>query len=88
MSPEMERKGKVTPCKWAGDTKDADTNSGNQPGANQPGARNLEAERIRSRTKNKNTGGCVKFKTVAEIRRNSVRTELIVGLGASGEIAT
>ena len=83
MSPEMERKGKVTPCKWAGDTKDADTNS-----ANQPGARNLEAERIRSRTKNKNTGGCVKFKTVAEIRRNSVRTELIVGLGASGEIAT
>ena len=35
----MDRKGKVTPCKWAGDRKGADTNS-----ANESGARNVEAE--------------------------------------------
>lgn len=56
----MDRKGKVTPCKWAGDRKGADTNS-----ANESGARNVEAESIRSRTKN--TGGCIKYKTVGEI---------------------
>ena len=37
MSPEMDRKGKVTPCKWAADTKGADTNSGNEPGARNHG---------------------------------------------------
>ena len=39
------------------------------------GARNLEAESIRSRAES--TGGCVKFKTVAEIRRSSARAAFI-----------
>ena len=41
------------------------TNSG------ESGARNLEAESIRRRAES--TGGCVKLKTVTEIRRSSAR---------------
>ena len=47
----------------------------NRKGAGTPsgesGARNLEAESIRSRTES--TGGCVKLKTVTEIRRSTAR---------------
>ena len=39
------------------------------------GARNLEAESIRSRAES--TGGCVKLKTVTEIRRSSARDAVI-----------
>ena len=39
------------------------------------GARNLEAESIRSRSES--TGGCVKLKTVTEIRRSSARDTFI-----------
>ena len=39
------------------------------------GARNLEAASIRSRAEN--TGWCVKFKTVTEIRRSSARAAFI-----------
>ena len=62
-------------------------------------ARNLEAESIRSRAES--AGGCVKLKTVTEIRQSSDRytfiaesihilscTEFFVGLGAIGEIET
>ena len=70
--------------------KGARTNSG------QSGKTNLEAESIRSRAES--TGGCVKLKTVTEIRRNSVCdtfiaeclscAEFLVGLAASGKIET
>ena len=60
------------------------------------GARNLEAESIKGRAES--TGGCVKLKTVSEIRRRcdpdtfTVEclscTEFFVGLGSSGEIET
>ena len=51
-----ERKGKVIPCKWSENTGES-------------GARNLEAESINCRAES--MGGCVKLKTVAEIRRSS-----------------
>ena len=45
---------------------------GNQPTKDrESGARNLEAESIRSRADS--TGGCVKLKTVTDIRRSSAR---------------
>ena len=57
---------------------------------------NLEAERIRSRVES--MGGCVKLKTVTEIRQCSTRdtfieeclscTEFFFGLEARGEIET
>ena len=53
------------------------------------GVRNLEAESIRNGVES--TGGCVKLKTVTEIRwsRECLScTELFVGLEASGEIET
>ena len=61
------------------------------------GVRNLEAESIRSRVES--MGGCVKLKTVTEIRQSSdcdtfiaegvyFCTEFFVGLEASGEIET
>ena len=73
-------------------TENAGTNS------RESGARNLEAESIRNRTES--TEGCVKLKTVTEIRRSSARdtfiaesgclscTEFRVGFGASGKIET
>ena len=65
---------KVIPCSWTKDSKGAGTTSG------ESGARNLEAESIRSRTEC--TRGCVKLKTVTEIRRSSARdTFIFVGLG-------
>ena len=66
-SPERvlsERKGKVIPCQGAKDGKGTGTNTGKS------GARNLEAESIRSRAES--MGGCVKLKTLTEIRWNSV----------------
>ena len=48
------------------------------------GARNLEAESIRSGAES--TGGCVKLKTVTEIRQCLSCTAFFVGLGANGEI--
>ena len=71
---------------------------GNQPTKDrESGARNLEAESIRSRAES--TGGCVKLKTVTEIRRSSARDMFIAeclylvlncfaGTGASGDIET
>ena len=56
---------KVIPCRWTENRKGAGTSSG------ESGARNLEAESIRSRAET--TGGCVKLKTVTEIRRSSAR---------------
>ena len=58
-----ERKGKVIPCRGSEDRKGAGTNSG------ESGTMNQEAESIRSRAES--TGGCVKLKTVTEIRRSS-----------------
>ena len=60
-----ERKGKVIPCRRTEDRNGAGTNSG------ESGVRNMEAETIRSRAES--TGGCVKLKTVIEIRRISAR---------------
>ena len=56
-----ERKGKVVPCRW----------TENRKGCGESGAMNLEAESIRSRSES--TRGCVKLKTVTEIRRSSAR---------------
>ena len=56
-----ERKGKVIQRQWTENRKGAGTNSG------ESGARNLKAESIRSGAES--TGGCVKLKTVTEIRR-------------------
>ena len=44
-------------------------------GNQQSGARNLEAESIRSGAES--TGGCVKLKTITEIRRSSARDTFI-----------
>ena len=41
----MERKGKVIPCRWTGDRKDAGTKSG------ESGARNLEEHHPRNKIK-------------------------------------
>ena len=60
----MERKRKVIPCRWTEDKKGAGTNRGKS------GVRNLAAEGIRSRVES--TGGCVRLKTVTEIRWSSV----------------
>ena len=60
-----ERKGKVIPCRWTEDRKGAGTSNG------ESGTGNLEAESFRSRAES--TGGCVKLKTVTEIRRSNVR---------------
>ena len=57
MSPEM------ISCRWTEDRKGAGNKSG------ESGARYLEAESIKSRTES--TGGCVKFKTVTEVRQSS-----------------
>ena len=56
----MERKGEVIPCNWTENSKGAGTNGG------ESGMRGLEAESIGSRAER--TGGCVKLKTVTEIR--------------------
>ena len=56
----MERKGKVIPCIGAEVRKGARTDS------ERPGMRNLEAESIRSRAES--TVGCVRLKTITEIR--------------------
>ena len=50
-------------CRGTENRKGAETNTG------ESGASNLEAESIRS-----STGGCVKLKTVTEIRRSSHQT--------------
>ena len=55
-----ERKGKVIPCRGSENRKGAETNGG------ESSTRNLEAESIRSRAES--TGGCVKLKTVTDIR--------------------
>ena len=62
-------KGKVIPCWWTENGKGAGTNSG------ESGARNLETESIRSGAES--TGGCVKLKTVTEIKRSSARDTVI-----------
>ena len=64
-----ERKGEVIPCRRTGNRKGAGTNRG------ESGARNLEAESIRSRAET--TGGCVKLKTITEIRWSSARDTFI-----------
>ena len=64
-----EYKGEVIPCKWTENRKGTETNSRDS------GARNLEAEIIRSRAES--TAGCVKLKTVTEIRRSSARDTFI-----------
>ena len=51
------------PCRGTDNRKGAGTNSG------ESGARNLEAQSIRTRAES--TRGCVKLKTVTEIRRSS-----------------
>ena len=65
----LEMKGKVIPCWWTENGKCAGTNSG------ESGERNLETEIIRSGAES--TGGCVKLKTVTEIRRSSARDTVI-----------
>ena len=65
-----ERKGKVIPCRGSEDRKGAGTNSG------ESGTRNQEAESIRSRAES--TGGCVKLKTVTEIRRCSAACDTVI----------
>ena len=72
MSPERvlsERKGKVTQCRWTENRQSAGTNSGESD------ARNLEAESIRSGVES--MGGCVKMKTVTEIRQSSAHNTFI-----------
>ena len=64
-----ERKGKAIPCRMTKDKKGTGTNSG------ESGMKNLEAESIRSRAES--TGGCVKLKTVTEIRWSSVHDTFI-----------
>ena len=64
-----ERKGKVTPCRWAEDRKSAGINSGKSS------TKNLEAESIRSRAES--TGGCVKLKKVTEVRPGSIQYDAI-----------
>ena len=55
-----ERKGRVIPCRGSENRKGAETNGG------ESSTRSLEAESIRSRPES--TGGCVKLKTVTDIR--------------------
>ena len=55
-----EKKGKVIPRRGTENGKGAGTNSG------ESGAKNLEAESVGSRAES--TGGCVKLKTVTEVR--------------------
>ena len=57
-----ERKGKVIPYRGTEDRKGAGNNSGKS------GARYLQGESIRSRAES--TEGCVKLKTVTEVRRS------------------
>ena len=59
------------PCRVAEDGKGAGTNSGKS------GTKKLETESIRSRAES--TGGCVKLKTVTEVRRSSARNTFIAG---------
>ena len=66
----MSSKGKVIPCRWTKNGKGVGTNSG------EPGARNLEGESIGSRVESAPTGGCVKPKTVTEMRWSSARDTL------------
>ena len=66
----MERKGKVIPCRRAEDRKGTGTNRGKSA------MRNLEAESIRSRTESMR--GCVKLKTVTEIRPSSVARNIFI----------
>ena len=63
------RKRKVIPYRGAEDEKDTETNSGKSD------TRNLEHDSITSRTES--MGGCVKLKTVTDIRRSSARDTLI-----------
>ena len=65
----LEKKEKVIPCRGTENAKGAGTNS------RESGARNLEAESIRSGAES--TGGCVKLKTVTEIRWNSAHDTFI-----------
>ena len=60
----------MIPCRWTENRKGAGPNSG------ESGARNLEAESMRSRAES--TGGCVKLKTVTEIRQSSARDTFIL----------
>ena len=53
-------------CRGTENRKGAETNTG------ESGASNLEAESIRS-----STGGCVKLKTITEIRRSSHQTHRV-----------
>ena len=64
----MERKGEVIPCSWTEDSKGVRTNSG------ESGARNLEVESMGSRVES--MGGCVKLKTVAEVRQSSTHANI------------
>ena len=69
MSPERVSVREEGEGGWIENRKGARTNGG------ESGARNLEAESIRSRAES--TGGCVKLKTVTEIRRSSARDTFI-----------
>ena len=59
----------IIPCRGAENRKVAGTNSGKSS------TRNLEVESIRSGAES--TGGCVKLKTVTEIRRSTVRNTFV-----------
>ena len=69
LSKPSERKGKGISCGGTKGRKGAGTNSGKS------GARILEAESVRSRAES--TGGCVKLKTVTEIRWSSAHNTFI-----------
>ena len=58
------------PCRGTDDRKGPGTNSG------ESGARNLEAQSIRTRAES--TRGCVKLKTVTEIRRSSAPGTFVI----------
>ena len=64
----QERKGKVIPCRMTKDKKGTGINS------RESGTTNMEAESIKSRAES--TGGCVKLKTVTEIRWSSAHETL------------
>ena len=65
----LEKKEKVIPCRGTENAKGAGTNS------RESVAKNLEAESIRSRAGS--TGGCVKLKTVTDIRWSSAHDTFI-----------
>ena len=65
----LERKGKVILCWWTKNRNSMGTNS------RESGARNLEAESVRSRVES--MGGCVKLKTVTDIRQSSTHDTFI-----------